>query len=257
MPSRALGRTWIRRLIPGRWRARRRDIDAWTVEVAGHAFEDPALLDLSLSHRSWCAERASLPSNERLEFLGDAVLQLVVTEWMYATHPDRSEGVLSELRKSLVNTEMLAETARSIGLGRWLLLGAGEDAAGGRDKASILADAFEAFIGALYLDGGIEVARQFVLGHFAQHSEGRIDRLDEFDARSHLIRVCVREYARPPHLEITSEGAAHEPTFSAEVVINGEMMGRAQGRSKKAAAQAASAIALGALESRGVDTSRA
>lgn len=257
MPSRTLGRRWIKRLIPGRRRVPGRDIDAWTIEVASHVFEDPTLLDLSLSHRSWCAERGSLPSNERLEFLGDAVLQLVVTQWMYASHPDRSEGVLSELRKSLVNTEMLADTARSIGLGRWLLLGTGEDAAGGREKASILADAFEAFIGALYLDGGVEVARRFVLEHFAQHSEGRVDRLDEFDARSHLIRVCVREFARPPHMEITSEGAAHEPIFSAEVVINGEVMGRAQGRSKKAAAQAVSAIALGELESRGIDTSRA
>lgn len=235
----------------------RSEIDAWVLAVAGHVFSDKSLLDLSRSHRSWCAERQSLPSNERLEFLGDAVLQWIVTEWIYAAHPDQSEGVLTELRKSLVNTETLADVARTIGLGQWLFLGVGEDAAGGRDKASILADALEAFIGALYLDAGSETVRTFVLGVLEERSEGRIGRLEEFDARSHLIRVCVREYARPPKLEITSEGAAHEPTFSAEVVIDGEVMGRAQGRSKKAAAQAASSLALTALASRGVDTSRA
>lgn len=225
--------------------------------MAGHVFADSDLLDLSRAHRSWCSERGSLPSNERLEFLGDAILQWVITEWIYRTHPDRAEGVLSELRKSLVNTDTLADTARRIGLGRWLLLGVGEDAAGGRDKSSILADALEAFIGALYLDGGPEVARRFIMGIFEAQSEGRIERLDEFDARSHLIRVCVREYGRPPKMEITSRGAAHEPVFSAEVVIDGEVMGRAQGRSKKAAAQAASSLALSVLEERGVETGRA
>lgn len=198
-----------------------------------------------------------MPSNERLEFLGDAILQWVVTEWLYRTHPDQSEGILSELRKSLVNTATLADTARRIGLGQWLLLGVGEDAAGGRDKPSILADALEAFIGALYLDGGADVAKKFVLDLFEEQSRGRIDRLDEFDARSHLIRVCVREFTRPPKVEITAEGAAHEPVFSAEVVVNGEVMGRAQGKTKKAAAEAASSLALAVLESRGIDTSRA
>jgi ribonuclease-3 len=232
-------------------------IDSWSLDVAGHVFCDKGLLDLSRSHRSWCAERQSLPSNERLEFLGDAVLQWIVTEWIYGAHPEQSEGVLTELRKSLVNTETLADVARAIGLGQWLFLGVGEDAAGGRDKGSILADALEAFIGALYLDAGSEKARSFVVGVLEERSEGRIGRLDEFDARSHLIRLCVSEFARPPKLEITSQGAAHEPTFSAEVIINGEVMGRAQGRSKKAAAQAASSLALAELALRGVDTGRA
>lgn len=257
MASRASGRSWGSLTRGGRRHRKTSDIDEWTLRVAGHRFSDRDLLDLSRAHRSWCAERGALPSNERLEFLGDAILQWVVTEWIFRSHPDQSEGILSELRKSLVNTETLADTARRIGLGEWLLLGVGENAAGGRDKASILADALEAFIGALYLDGGGDVARKFVLELFEEQSEGRIDRLEEFDARSHLIRVCVREYARPPRLEITSEGAAHEPTFNAEVVVNGEVMGRAQGKTKKAAAQAASSLALAALEARGVDTGRA
>lgn len=254
MASRLSGRTWRRKsdrqLGSGA-------IDEWTANIAGHVFDDRGLLDLWRAHRSWCAESGSKPSNERLEFLGDAILQWIVTEWIYRSHPDQSEGTLSELRKSLVNTDALAATARRIGLGQWLLLGAGEDAGGGRDKASILADALEALIGALYLDGGRETARRFVEDLFEGQSTERIDRLDEFDARSHLIRVCVREFHRPPKVEITSHGAAHEPVFLAEIVINGDVMGRAQGRTKKAAAQAASSLALEALQARGIDTGRA
>lgn len=257
MASRTAGRSWGSLSRSGRRRRDASDISAWTLAIAGHEFSDKSLLDLSRSHRSWCAERKGVPSNERLEFLGDSILQWVITEWIYSQHPEQSEGVLSELRKSLVNTETLADTARRIELGQWLLLGVGEDAAGGRDKASILADALEAFIGALYLDGGSEVAKKFILDLFEEQSKGRLDRLDEFDARSHLIRVCVREYARPPKVEISSRGAAHEPTFDAEVVVNGEVLGRAQGKTKKAAAQAASSLALSALEERGVDTGRA
>jgi ribonuclease-3 len=257
MASRSAGRSWGPLSRSGRRRRKTSDIGAWTLAIAGHEFSDKSLLDLSRSHRSWCSERNGVPSNERLEFLGDAILQWVITEWIYFQHPDQSEGVLSELRKSLVNTEMLAETARRIELGQWLLLGVGEDAAGGRNKASILADALEAFIGALYLDGGSEVARKFVLDIFEEQSKDRLDRLDEFDARSHLIRVCVREYARPPKMEISSRGVAHEPVFDAEVVVNGEVLGRAEGRTKKSAAQAASSLALSALEERGVDTGRA
>ncbi len=257
MASRKSGRSWSPLSRSGRRRENSSGIDEWTHRVARHVFADKGLLEMSRSHRSWCAERASRPSNERLEFLGDAILQWMITEWIYRVHPDQPEGVLSDLRKSLVNTDTLAETARRIGLGEWLLLGVGEDAAGGRNKSSILADALEAFIGALYLDGGEQVVRAFVLELFEEQGEGRIERLDEFDARSHLIRVCVREYGRPPKLEISSEGAAHEPTFSAQVVINSEVMGTAQGRSKKSAAQAASSLALAQLEARGVDTGRA
>lgn len=254
MASRSSGRHWP--WTPGPRRTRS-GIDEWTFRVAGHIFSDTSLLDVSRSHRSWCAERDGAPSNERLEFLGDAVLQWIVTERIYEMHPDQSEGVLSELRKSLVNTETLADTARRIGLGEWLFLGVGENAAGGRDKASILADGLEAFIGALYLDAGPHTTRQFVVGLFEGQAEGHIERLDEFDARSHLIRICVREFARPPKVEISSTGAAHEPVFSAEIMVNGEVMGRAEGRSKKAAAQAASSHALEVLRERGVDIGRA
>ncbi|MFM7127030.1 MAG: ribonuclease III [Actinomycetota bacterium] len=227
------------------------------MQVAGHVFLDRDILQRSLSHRSWCAEHGGVPSNERLEFLGDAILQWVVTDLIYRSHPDLSEGVLTELRKSLVNTETLAKTARDIDLGQWILLGMGEDAAGGRTKDSILADAFEAFIGALYLDGGANVARAFVTHVMHGRMVNQVDHLDDFDARSHLIRICVREYARPPMVEITSSGAAHEPIFTAHVVVNGEEVGSATGRTKKAAAQAASTAALSVLAGRGVDIGRA
>ncbi|NDE80970.1 MAG: ribonuclease III, partial [Actinobacteria bacterium] len=214
--------------------------DDWTMKVAAHRFTDRELGVQSMSHRSWCGENAGRPSNERLEFLGDAILQWVVTDMIYAEFPERDEGSLTDIRKSLVNAEMLAEIAREIDLGSQLLLGAGEDDAGGRSKTSILADALEAFIGALYLDGGPQKAQPFVQTLIRSRLSGSFERLEDFDARSHLIRVCVREWSRPPLVEISSEGAAHEPTFTAVVVINGEEMGRAEGRSKKIAAQAAS-----------------
>lgn len=232
-------------------------IDEWTALVCGHVFVDRDVLDLSRAHRSWCAERGGRASNERLEFLGDAVLQWIVTEWLFTSHPELEEGGLTELRKSLVNTEILARMARQIGLGEWLLLGVGERAAGGSDKSSILADALEAFIGALYLDAGIDTTRRFLIDVLDEARRSGANRLDDFDSRSHLIRVCVREFARPPRVDISSRGAAHEPTFTAQVVIDGEIVARAEGRSKKVAAQAASAQALSILASRGIDIGRA
>lgn len=232
-------------------------LDEWTVSVSGHRFAERSLLGLAMSHRSWCAENNGAESNERLEFLGDSILQWVVTELIYRAHPSLDEGELTDLRKSLVNAETLAVIAGEIGLGRWIRLGAGEDAAGGRQKVSILADALEAYIGALYIDAGADKARDFVVRIMGDRPVEQVDRLMEFDARSHLIRVCVREYTRPPVLEISSTGAAHEPTFTAKVVVNGETVASATGRTKKAAAQAASTEALAVLVSRGIDTNRA
>ena len=257
---------WAR--LRSRWGRRRRGtgdrdsanesrLDEWTVSVSGHRFADRALLGLAMSHRSWCAENRGAESNERLEFLGDSILQWVVTELIFQAHPGFSEGELTDLRKSLVNAETLAVIAGEIGLGRWIRLGAGEDAAGGRQKVSILADALEAYIGALYIDAGADKARDFVVRIMGDRPLDQVNRLMEFDARSHLIRVCVREYTRPPVLEISSVGAAHEPTFTARVVVNGESIAEASGRTKKSAAQAASTEALAVLVSRGVDTNRA
>ncbi len=233
------------------------DIAVWTREYADHAFTNVSLLNQARSHRSWCAEHHGNPSNERLEFLGDAILQWIVTDLIYAAHPAMNEGELTDLRKSLVNAETLAEIAKEIQLGQWIQLGAGELTAGGRNKSSILADSLEALIGALYLDGGADKTRAFVASIMGDRIVSQAERLDEFDARSHLIRVCVREYSRPPLVEIQQTGAAHEPTFTARVIVNNEEMGCEIGRTKKAAAQAASTMALSVLHARGVDIGRA
>lgn len=226
-------------------------------ELSGHAFKKPDLLDLAMAHRSWCAENGGAPSNERLEFLGDAVLGWIVADLVTRRHPSASEGQLTDVRKSLVSAEALADIAREIGLGRFVRLGAGERDAGGDDKTSILADALEALIGALYLDAGVVRTRRFVRGLVAERAKDAWRRLDRVDARSRLIRVCVREFGRPPVVQTTASGRAHEPSFDASVVVEGEILGRAMGHSKKVAIQRASEIALDVLVTRGVDVTRA
>lgn len=233
------------------------DIGVWTRENANHVFTNESLLRQAMAHRSWCAEHGGQPSNERLEFLGDAILQWVITDAIFSAHPSMNEGEMTDLRKSLVNAETLAKIAIEIELGQWIQLGVGEDSAGGRFKGSILADALEAFIGALYLDGGPDKVRLFVHSMMGDRIVQQAERLDEFDARSHLIRICVRDFGRPPILEITQSGAAHEPIFTARVVVDGEELSEEIGKTKKAAAQAASTTALAILRTRGVDIGRA
>lgn len=225
--------------------------------LSGHVFKKPDLLALAMAHRSWCAENGGAPSNERLEFLGDAVLGWIVAEYVSRRHPTATEGQLTDLRKSLVSAEALASVGRDIGLGRWIRLGAGERDAGGHDKTSILADALEALIGALYLDAGVVKTRRFVRQLIAERERAAWRGLDRVDARSRLIRVCVREFGRPPVVATTSSGRAHEPSFDATVTVDGEALGRGIGRSKKVAIQRASEVALDVLESRGVDVAGA
>lgn len=225
--------------------------------LSGHVFKKPELLALAMAHRSWCAENGGAPSNERLEFLGDAVLGWIVADDVSRRHPTATEGQLTDLRKSLVSAEALASVAREIGLGRWIRLGAGEREAGGHDKTSILADALEALIGALYLDAGVVVTRRFVRQLVAERARIAWRGLDRVDARSRLIRVCVREFGRPPVVATSSSGRAHEPSFDATVTVEGETLGRGIGPSKKVAIQRASEVALDILESRGVDVAGA
>src|SRR4029077_6492053 len=127
-----------------------------------YRFADPSLLDEAMAHRSWCAEQGGLTSNERLEFLGDAILGLVVAEYTFRNHPDLSDGTMSKVRASVVNTRVLAEVALELGVDEDLRLGRGEDLSGGRAKESILADATEAVIGAVYLDGGLAEAERLI-----------------------------------------------------------------------------------------------
>jgi ribonuclease-3 len=213
----------------------------------GHRFADPELLVESLTHRSWCAEHPGASSNERLEFLGDAVLGLVVTDRLFALHPDRTEGDLSRMRSTLVSADTLADVAEELDLGTALLLGKGESATGGRAKRSILADAMEAVIGAVHLDGGADASRAFVLDLLADRIRQAPVEVDDSDHKTNLQELAARRFGRLPRYRITECGPDHAKVFTASVVFDGREYGRGQGRSKKQAEQAAAQSARAAL----------
>lgn len=216
----------------------------------GYRFSDPALLELSLRHRSWCAEHGGVPSNERLEFLGDAVLGLVVTDHLFRSAPASSEGVLARRRSELVSAVALAEVARSVGLGDALLLGKGEEATGGRAKTSILADAMEGVLGAVYLDGGIGAATAVVLRLLDRRIAGVVAGDVASDHKSRLQELAAQLYAELPRYEVTEEGPEHEKQFRAVVRLGGEVLGGGEGRTKKEAEQSAAHQAADALADR-------
>ncbi len=205
------------------------------------------MLQRALSHRSWCSEVGGLPSNERLEFLGDAVLGWVVADLAYRSHGDLTEGKLTDLRKSVVNASALAEVALSIELGPCLRLGKGEDAAGGRSKPSILSDAFEAVLGAVYLDGGAPAAFALVERLFADRMVAAAQRLDRLDFKTVLQELTARLHDTAPVYVISDTGPDHDKRFFATVIVAGETQGTGEGRSKKAAEQAAAEQAWLAL----------
>jgi ribonuclease-3 len=213
----------------------------------GYEFVDRSLLRRALAHRSWCAEVGGEPSNERLEFLGDAVLGWVIAEIAYRRHNDLPEGKLTDLRKSVVNATALAEVAESIGLGQWLLLGKGEDAAGGRQKPSILSDAFEAVLGAVYLDGGVEAAKALVARLFSDRLDVAAGQLDRLDHKTLLQELTARLYDTAPVYLLTESGPDHSKTFKATVLVAGSALGAGEGKSKKLAEQQAASEAYDAL----------
>jgi ribonuclease-3 len=213
-----------------------------------YRFTDDSLLDLALRHRSWCSENGSVASNERLEFLGDAVLGLVITDHLYRAVPDMSEGVLARHRSELVSATALAEVARAVRLGDALLLGKGEETTGGRDKTSILADGMEAVIGAVYLDGGVGAATSLVLLLLD-------DRIDEVihgglasDHKSRLQEQAARQFGELPRYTIDEDGPEHAKRFSASVELAGRVWGAGEGRTKKEAEQAAARAAVRRLQ---------
>lgn len=214
----------------------------------GHTFEDESLLEGAMVHRSWIAENEGHVSNERLEFLGDAVLGWVVADIVYRRHSELAEGKLTDLRKSVVNATSLAIVAGNIGIGECLRLGRGEDAAGGREKTSILSDALESLIGAVYLDAGAVVAYH-VVGELMAPSIGEaIENLDRIDAKTRLQEMTARLFDVAPHYHLSDDGPDHEKTFYATVLVNGRELGRGEGRSKKAAEQVAAEIACDTLQ---------
>ncbi|MEJ7799962.1 MAG: ribonuclease III [Ilumatobacter sp.] len=216
----------------------------------GHGFADPKLLHRALSHRSWVAESGDEYSNERLEFLGDAVLGWVVADLVFAEYADLAEGALTDLRKSVVNARALAEVALELDLGQHLLLGRGEDAAGGRGKVSILSDALEAVLGAVYLDGGAPAAYALVQRLFVPRLDVAIDTLNTLDYKSALQERLAHDGRVSPDYKVRSTGPDHEKRFFARVLVAKELLGEGEGRSKKAAEQAAASAAFVALTSR-------
>jgi ribonuclease III len=211
-------------------------------------FDDPELLMRSLAHRSWCAENGEEESNERLEFLGDSVLGLVVTHYVYEHFPSLPEGQLSEVRAGVVNARVLAEVAMELDLGASLLLGKGEDAAGGRAKQSILADAFEAVVAAVYLDQGFAVARELVLrclqDRIAEAAAGPGGR----DYKTRLQEITAARTLGRPRYMVRDEGPDHAKHFFASVYVTDRLYGEGEGRSKKQAEQAAAWVAWTRLQ---------
>jgi ribonuclease-3 len=205
----------------------------------GYSFRDGRLLEQALAHRSWCAEYPGHASNERLEFLGDAVLGWVVADLAYRQHEELDEGKLTDLRKAVVNADALARMAEELGVGDALLLGKGEDAAGGRHKRSILSDAFEAIIGAVYLDGGADDGYAFVERLLAGQISDAVTALSGLDHKTALQELSVRLFVSLPVYVLEEEGPDHAKRFFASAEVDGRVWGRGAGRSKKQAEQAA------------------
>ena len=202
------------------------------------------LLEAALTHRSYSFERPELPNYERLEFLGDAVLGLVVTEILFRRYPALPEGDLAKLRSGSVNTGVLAVIARSIGLGEDLFLGRGEELSGGRDKDSILADSFEAVLGAAYVDCGFDRIRDVIERLFSAHISKEFESGVLRDFKTHLQEQSVQRSGTLPDYRVSFTGPDHDRTFEAQVYVDGEHLGSGQGRSKKQAEQAAAQQAL-------------
>lgn len=213
----------------------------------GYEFNNPALLRQALIHRSWQAEHEDPLTNERFEFLGDAVLGWVIADVAFHRLADMPEGKLTDLRQSVVNMHALAGIARQLGIGEFLMLGKGEDAAGGRDKSSILADALEALIGAVYLDGGAPAAHEMVKRLLADSVEEAIPHLDMFDAKTRIQELCARLSIGVPMYDVEGEGPDHERVFTAVLSVDGQAYGSGNGGTKKAAEQIAAVHAYEAL----------
>lgn len=216
-------------------------------KALGYRFRHVDLLERALTHRSYANERGLPEHNERLELLGDAVLGLVATEWLYRYHPELPEGDLSKRKSYLVSAPALAGFASRLGVGEALLLGVGEERSGGRRKPSLLADALEALLAAVYLDGGIEPVRRIVTRFLEGVVEER-PRALEADAKTRLQEeLQARGWELPRYMTLQEEGPDHAKRFTVECRVRERFTGRGEGRSKKVAEQRAAAEALEAL----------
>ena len=218
-------------------------------EMVGQTI-DEALLRRALTHRSFAYENGGLPHNERLEFLGDSVLGLVVTDSLYLGHPELPEGQLAKLRAAVVRMPALAGVARTIGLGEHILLGKGEEATGGRDKASILADTLEALIGTIYLCAGLRAATRFIHTLFDPLMEESAHLGAALDWKTSLQELAAQLDLRAPEYQVDQEGPDHEKIFHAQALVGEQSLGGGSGRSKKEAEQKAAKKAWKALDAR-------
>ena len=211
---------------------------------------DLSLLETALTHRSYAYEHGGLPTNERLEFLGDSVLGLVVTDALYQRHPDLTEGQLAKLRAAVVNMRALAQVGRTLDLGRYVRLGRGEEATGGRDKSSILADTVEALIGAVYLDNGLDAASALVHRLVDDLIVASATLGAGLDWKTSLQELTSQAMLGVPEYHVSETGPDHAKVFTATAVVAGVVYGAGQGRSKKEAEAEAAQAAWSALRDR-------
>jgi len=224
-------------------------------EVLGIRINDVALLDVALTHRSWAFEHGLPFNNERLEFLGDAVLGLVVTDEIYHRHRGEAEGRLAKLRAAAVKSSSLAQIARELGLGDFLKLGRGESASGGANKDSILADGLEAVFGAIYLDRGHDVVRDVILSLMAPRLELLAGIGAALDFKTSLQELVAQRFSTVPRYHVSDTGPDHAKTFTATVSVDGMARGVGVGQSKKQAEQEAAQQAWRALTADDVPSS--
>lgn len=205
------------------------------------------LLELALTHRSFAYESGGIPTNERLEFLGDSVLGVVITDALYHRYPDLPEGQLAKFRSAIVNARALADVARTLNLGTFIRLGRGEESTGGRDKSSILADTFEAILGAAYLDHGIDVTRKLILDLFEELISQAATLGAGLDWKTSLQELTAEIGVGVPSYSIAESGPDHAKEFSAQVVLGDRLYGHGTGSNKKEAEQQAAASAYAEL----------
>ncbi|MGQ9512543.1 ribonuclease III [Thermodesulfitimonas sp.] len=211
----------------------------------GIIWHDEGLLRQALTHGSYAYEHPGVTNNQRLEFLGDAVLELVISDYLYRTFPGKSEGELTRLRAAVVCESSLARVARELGLGEALFMGRGESQSGGRERPSILADAFEALLGAVFLDQGLEVAAEFALRELEAVIEDVLHGRQERDYKTELQELLQKNSPENvSYVILKEEGPDHAKVFTAGVFYRGECLGRGEGRSKKEAEQRAAREAL-------------
>lgn len=213
--------------------------------ILNYHFQDPSILITALTHRSSLNERKGQQSNERLEFLGDAVLELVISHYLYLTRPAEPEGILTASRSAIVRTESLAQIAITLKLGECLIMSRGEENTGGRTNHSLLANATEAIIGSIYLDGGFEAAKKFIEEHIISQATNILEKEPLKDNKSRLQEIVQKQgFSSPVYKEISATGPDHDKTFVVEVTVGDKPIARGSGKNKQEAEQQAAQKAI-------------